>query len=123
MNQMTCDIKLNSVSANSWEGAQQIKLRDVVERIEHRRDLVVGVILKDGSGCAPKMLEMEEDKSHNKEMAKKEKESISLDACFKAYSREELLSGTDQWYCNKCKEQRDIHKKLELYRLPKILII
>jgi ubiquitin C-terminal hydrolase len=40
-----------------------------------------------------------------------------------AFSREELLSGADQWYCNKCKCQQDIHKKLELYRLPKILII
>ena len=48
---------------------------------------------------------------------------ISLDSCFNAFSREEVLSGNDQWYCNKCKEQRDINKKLELYRLPKILII
>ena len=46
-----------------------------------------------------------------------------MDACLKAFSREELLSGDDQWYCNKCKSQQDIHKKLELYRLPKILIV
>jgi ubiquitin C-terminal hydrolase len=56
-------------------------------------------------------------------MSKKDQEMISLDSCLKAFSREELLSGNDQWYCNKCKEQRDINKKLELYRLPKILII
>ena len=56
-------------------------------------------------------------------MNKKSKETITLDACMKAFSREELLTGSDQWYCNKCKEQRDIFKKLELYRLPKILII
>ena len=46
-----------------------------------------------------------------------------MDSCFQAFSREELLTGADQWYCAKCKEQRDILKKLELYRLPKILII
>ena len=49
--------------------------------------------------------------------------AISLDSCFRAYSREELLTGNDQWYCNKCKEHRDIHKKLELFRVPKILVI
>lgn len=53
----------------------------------------------------------------------KEKDTVTLDHCLRAFSREELLTGSDQWYCNKCKEQRDIHKKLELYRLPKILII
>lgn len=61
------------------------------------------------------------DQSHKD--TKKEKEIITLDSCFRAFSREELLSGSDQWYCNRCKEQRDIHKKLELYRLPKILIV
>lgn len=49
--------------------------------------------------------------------------AISLDSCFSAYSREEMLTGNDQWYCNKCKEHRDIHKKLELFRVPKILVI
>jgi ubiquitin carboxyl-terminal hydrolase 4/11/15 len=56
-------------------------------------------------------------------MAKKKKDVISLDSCFKAFSREELLTGADQWYCNKCKEQRDILKKLELFTPPRILII
>jgi ubiquitin carboxyl-terminal hydrolase 4/11/15 len=56
-------------------------------------------------------------------MKKNKKDQISLDSCFSAFSREELLTGADQWYCSKCKEQRDILKKLELYRLPKILII
>ena len=46
-----------------------------------------------------------------------------MDACFKAFSREELLTGADQYYCNKCKDHRDILKKLELFRTPKILII
>lgn len=55
--------------------------------------------------------------------SKKEKEVITLDACLRAFSREELLNGNDQWYCNKCKCQQDIYKKLELFRLPKILIV
>jgi len=42
-----------------------------------------------------KLLEPEFDNSHIKDMNKKEKETISLDACLKAFSREELLSGSD----------------------------
>jgi ubiquitin carboxyl-terminal hydrolase 4/11/15 len=57
------------------------------------------------------------------EKGKSKREAISLDSCFRAFNREELLTGTDQWYCTKCKEQRDILKKLELFKAPKILII
>mmetsp|Transcript_31098 Transcript_31098/g.47492 ORF Transcript_31098/g.47492 Transcript_31098/m.47492 type:complete len:116 (-) Transcript_31098:412-759(-) len=51
------------------------------------------------------------------------KQGITLDSCFSAFSKEELLSGSDQWYCNKCQEHRDIHKKLELFKIPEILMI
>ena len=42
-----------------------------------------------------KHLDPEFDNSHVKDMNKKEKETVSLDACFKAFSREELLTGAD----------------------------
>ena len=48
---------------------------------------------------------------------------LSLRQCFQAYSTEETLGGDDQWYCNICKEHRDIKKRLELYSTPKILVI
>ena len=70
-----------------------------------------------------KQLVPEYDQSHLKDMNKAKKDKITLDQCFRAYSRDELLTGADQWYCNKCKEQRDIHKKLELFKMPKILIL
>jgi ubiquitin C-terminal hydrolase len=91
--------------------------------MQHNRDLQIGIIFKEGCGATLKHLDPEFSDTYSKHLNKKEKESISLDACFKAFSREELLTGSDQWYCNKCKEQRDIHKKLELYKLPRILII
>ena len=47
----------------------------------------------------------------------------ALSACFREYCKEEYIGGDDQWYCNKCKEHRDITKKLEIYRTPKILCI
>ena len=91
--------------------------------MRYHRELVLGVIFVKGSGAKMANIETVYDDSHIKDMKHKVKEVISLDSCIRAFSREELLSGTDQWYCSKCKEQRDILKKLELYRLPRILII
>ena len=48
---------------------------------------------------------------------------LNLANCFEGYSNEEVLSGDDQWYCNICKEHRDITKKLEIYSTPQIFII
>ena len=54
---------------------------------------------------------------------KKAKGGLSLGSCFQGYSNEETLGGDDQWYCNMCKEHRDITKKLEIYSTPKILVL
>ena len=48
---------------------------------------------------------------------------IKLSDCLEFLCEEEVIGGDDQWYCNKCKEHRDITKKLELFRAPQILII
>ena len=48
---------------------------------------------------------------------------LNLASCFTGFSQEETLSGDDQWYCNICKEHRDITKKLEIYSAPKILML
>lgn len=119
----TCDMKVGTVSANSEEGCRSLRLRDVIEKMEHNRDLIIGVLFCDVSNAALKQLEPEYDSSQIKDAHKKEKDVITLDSCMKGFSRDEILSGSDQWYCNRCKEQRDINKKLELYRLPKIMII
>ena len=85
---------------------------------------MIGIAFKIGSTANLKALEPVVDDSRIKRAAgSMKRESISLDACISAFSREELLSGDDQWYCSKCKERRDILKKLELYKLPKILIV
>jgi hypothetical protein len=62
--------------------------------MEHKRDLIFGVIFREGCGAQMKHLEPEFDNSHVRD-TKKEKETVSLDSCFKAFSREELLTGAD----------------------------
>ena len=57
----TCDMKVGTVSANSEEGSRTIKFRDVLEKMEHNRNLVVGVIFKEGTQAQVKLLEPEYD--------------------------------------------------------------
>ncbi|KAJ3701575.1 hypothetical protein LUZ61_005280 [Rhynchospora tenuis] len=50
-------------------------------------------------------------------------EPLSLYACLDAFLREEPLVPEDMWYCPRCKEQRQASKKLDLWRLPDVLVI
>lgn len=50
-------------------------------------------------------------------------DSISLYKCVDAFLKEEPLGPDDMWYCPNCKERRQANKKLDLWRLPEILVI
>uniref|UniRef100_A0A2P2LYE8 Ubiquitin carboxyl-terminal hydrolase n=3 Tax=Rhizophora mucronata TaxID=61149 RepID=A0A2P2LYE8_RHIMU len=50
-------------------------------------------------------------------------EPLSLYNCLEAFLREEPLVPEDMWYCPQCKEQRQASKKLDLWRLPEVLVI
>lgn len=63
--------------------------------MKHRRDLVLGVIFKSEAEARLEHLELQIDKTHLNDMNKKQKENVSLDSCFRAFSREELLTGAD----------------------------
>ncbi|KAL4341711.1 hypothetical protein GQ457_08G001600 [Hibiscus cannabinus] len=56
-------------------------------------------------------------------LAKRPQESVSLYKCLEAFLMEEPLGPEDMWYCPGCKEQRQASKKLDLWRLPEILVI
>ncbi|GFZ17710.1 ubiquitin-specific protease 8 [Actinidia rufa] len=55
--------------------------------------------------------------------AKRPQESVSLYKCLEAFLKEEPLGPEDMWYCPGCKEHRQASKKLDLWRLPEILVI
>ncbi|XP_068634547.1 ubiquitin carboxyl-terminal hydrolase 8-like isoform X1 [Aristolochia californica] len=54
---------------------------------------------------------------------KRPQETVSLYACLEAFLKEEPLGPEDMWYCPSCKKHRQASKKLDLWRLPKILVI
>jgi ubiquitin carboxyl-terminal hydrolase 4/11/15 len=53
----------------------------------------------------------------------KPKESITLIDCFKHFTEKEVLSAGDLWNCPKCKEMRRASKKIDLWLLPKVLVV
>ncbi|RWR80338.1 ubiquitin carboxyl-terminal hydrolase 8 [Cinnamomum micranthum f. kanehirae] len=54
--------------------------------------------------------------------SKRLQESISLYTCLEAFLKEEPL-GPEDMYCPSCKKHRQASKKLDLWRLPEILVI
>ncbi|KAJ8494133.1 hypothetical protein OPV22_015854 [Ensete ventricosum] len=55
--------------------------------------------------------------------AKRPQESVSLYSCLEAFLKEEPLGPEDMWYCPSCKKHQQACKKLDLWRLPEVLII
>ncbi|KAF8403395.1 hypothetical protein HHK36_011497 [Tetracentron sinense] len=55
--------------------------------------------------------------------AKKPQESVSLYKCLEAFLKDEPLGPEDMWYCPGCKKHQQASKKLDLWRLPEILVI
>jgi hypothetical protein len=49
--------------------------------------------------------------------------AISIDDCLERFRVDELLTDDNKYYCSKCKDHQDTHKKMDLYKLPKILSI
>ncbi|KAK2418567.1 ubiquitin carboxyl-terminal hydrolase [Trifolium repens] len=54
---------------------------------------------------------------------KRTQESVSIYKCLEAFLREEPLGPEDMWYCPTCKEPQQATKKLDLWRLPEILVV
>ena len=61
-----------------------------------------------------------------KERIKNEEEEdgkLTLKKCFDIFQKEEKLKEGDEWYCPHCKKHVLANKKMELYYLPKLLIL
>ena len=70
------------------------------------------------------------EKEEAKEEEKKDDEEedllsgkMTLAKCLKKFCKEEQLTEGDEWYCPKCKKHVLAKKKMDLFYLPKILII
>ncbi|EEB09041.1 ubiquitin carboxy terminal hydrolase Ubp1 [Schizosaccharomyces japonicus yFS275] len=50
-------------------------------------------------------------------------ETVTLNDCMREFSKPEKLSAKDAWYCPNCKDFRPATKTMEIWKLPKILVI
>ena len=50
-------------------------------------------------------------------------ETTDLNACFDEFSKEENLSEQDAWYCPQCQKHQQATKKLDIWKVPDILVI
>ncbi|CAM9687090.1 unnamed protein product [Discosporangium mesarthrocarpum] len=48
---------------------------------------------------------------------------ISLASCVRRFCEVEVLDGADMWYCPNCKKHRPATKRLDLWKVPPVLII
>lgn len=47
----------------------------------------------------------------------------TLEDAITAFLEGETLSGSEQWYCERCKKKVDATKKIDLWKLPQILVL
>eukprot|EP00347_Sterkiella_histriomuscorum_P003013 403365930 len=47
----------------------------------------------------------------------------TLEECVEEFTREEILDGDDKWKCPKCKINQRASKKIDIWKLPSILIV
>ncbi len=71
--------------------------------------------------CAVEYIPPITDDDIDEEM--EEEEDITLEHCFQYFTEEECLEEGNEWFCNKCKNRVMAKKKLELFYLPRIMII
>ena len=48
---------------------------------------------------------------------------MELSDCIKSFLEPEVLSEDDTWYCSICREHVQAEKKINLWKMPKILIV
>ena len=70
-----------------------------------------------------KIKKVEEEEEKKKENEEEDDGRMTLAKCLKKFCKEEQLQEGDEWYCSKCKKHVLAKKKLDLYYVPKILII
>ena len=52
-----------------------------------------------------------------------EERDVTIYTCLNLFRKEEQLGQDDTWYCPKCKEHRQAYKKMDVWRLPDVLVI
>eukprot|EP00047_Mylnosiga_fluctuans_P004515 m.235000 g.235000 ORF g.235000 m.235000 type:complete len:1565 (-) comp12750_c0_seq1:2703-7397(-) len=64
-----------------------------------------------------------EDHSSVAEVRTRQSQPVTLEDCFRAFTKEEELTEGDLWYCPKCKSHQKAAKKLDIWAFPPVLVV
>jgi len=92
-------------------------LEELKKKIVHKRNLVLEVHLKKYSREFANSLD---SITYAEAFSSSQ---VALIDCFEYFVREEQLDSENMWYCKQCKKDVRAKKQIELFRLPKILIV
>ncbi|CAF2526312.1 unnamed protein product [Rotaria sp. Silwood2] len=91
------------------------------------------LIVEVASSIVEKYKKQEEEKRSEKDRTSsmttgtqtrsQQKRATTLLDCFKYFTKKEVLSDNDLWKCPKCNELKKATKKMDLWLLPKVLIV
>lgn len=117
-----CSPEVYGLDCSKPEVASKVTLESFVDQMYWDRQLAFAVII-DGKHTSKWRNLKHEVVDSDGEEAGEVSTGIDLKSCFEAYSGTDLLTGDNQYYCKKCKTHTDSNKKLEIYKVPKIMIL
>lgn len=112
-----CDSKSHKGNCILSFPYDEFTLGELKSKIIHKRSLILAVHVKKY---------MREFKEHLGSVRRVEISSgshVALTDCFDSFVKEEQLDSENMWYCKKCQKDVQAKKRIELFRLPKILIV
>lgn len=64
----------------------------------------------------------ETEETETAEAGASSSKSLSLYDCLTEFTKQEALGKNDTWYCPKCKDHRQVKKKMDIYKAPDVLV-
>eukprot|EP01022_Parablepharisma_sp_SALTPOND_P006781 TRINITY_DN1273_c0_g1_i1.p1 TRINITY_DN1273_c0_g1~~TRINITY_DN1273_c0_g1_i1.p1 ORF type:complete len:1282 (+),score=171.25 TRINITY_DN1273_c0_g1_i1:4387-8232(+) len=112
----------------SFKDEDKLTLKDALSLLKGKRQLVLGLVFNHKS----EIIRLEQIKAFfdsvrsvykSDNSPESHRGKISLYDCLECFSTEEQLDQNNMWFCPKCKKHVQAKKKMDLYKLPTILII
>jgi len=113
-----------------WNVAAPFKIlpytdKTIRELMEEANMKKIGFVLSFDEDKVPEKMLLTSGKLNPGANAGGEDESgdLTLDRCFRQFSTREQLGKMDTWYCPKCKDHVQAFKKMDLWKVPKVLTV
>lgn len=118
-----CELEVMGLDTRKPEVASKVLLQNVLDQMYWKRTLAFAVIIKNKHNPKWQLLRHLEDDEASSDEEGDSGRGVTLASCFNGYMNLDTLTGDNQYYCKNCKEHKDSSKKLEIYKVPKLMMI